>query len=119
MAETNKEILKKGNAAIAEGNNEGFLELCTDDTVWTFVGDKILKGKEAVRKWMKETYIEPPIFNVDQLVAEGDFLTATGEITMKDMNGKAVQYWYCDIWRFRGDKLAELKAFVIEKRSKD
>jgi hypothetical protein len=24
---------------------------------WTFVGDKTLKGKEAVRQWMATTYI--------------------------------------------------------------
>lgn len=52
MSEKNKAILEKGNAAIAEGNNKGFLSLCADDTEWMFVGDKTLKGKEAVRQWM-------------------------------------------------------------------
>ena len=32
MSEKNKAILEKGNAAIAEGNNKGFLSLCADDT---------------------------------------------------------------------------------------
>ena len=100
--------------AIAEGNHEGFLALCTDDTEWTFVGDRILKGKEAVRQWMAETYVEPPNFEVAHLIAEGDFLTALGDITMKDKDGSAIQYSYCDVWHFRGDKLAALKAFVIK-----
>ena len=39
MSEKNKAILEKGNAAIAEGNNEGLLSFCADDTEWTFVGD--------------------------------------------------------------------------------
>jgi hypothetical protein len=43
------------------------LSFCTDDTEWTFVGDKTLKGKEAVRQWMATTYIEPPksLFNMN------------------------------------------------------
>ena len=50
MPEKNKAILLEANAAIAEGNNEGFLSFCDDDTQWTFVGDKTLNGKEAVRR---------------------------------------------------------------------
>ena len=113
MSEKNKAILEKGNAAIAEGDNEGFLSLCADDTEWTFVGDKTLKGKEAVRRWMAAAYVEPPKFNVADLIAEGDFVTAVGDITMKDEGGKAARYSYCDVWRFRGGKIVELRAFVI------
>jgi uncharacterized protein len=114
MSEQNKAILAKGNAAISEGNNEGFLSCCTDDTEWTFVGDKTLKGKEAVRQYMVATYIEPPKFTVTNLIAEGDFVTALGDITLKDEDGKATHYSYCDIWRFHGDKIIELTAFVIK-----
>jgi len=50
MSEKNKAILEEANAAIAEGNYEGFLSFCTDDTKWTFVGDKTLNGKGLCRK---------------------------------------------------------------------
>ena len=119
MSDKNKAILEEANAAITVGNNEGFLSFCADDTEWTFVGDKILKGKEAVRQWMTATYIEPPKFTVAQLIAEGDFVTALGDITMKDENGKAAQYSYCDIWRFRDGKMVELRAYVIKIRDQD
>jgi ketosteroid isomerase-like protein len=42
MSAKNKAILAKANAAVAEGNNEGFLSFCAEDTEWTFVGDKTL-----------------------------------------------------------------------------
>jgi ketosteroid isomerase-like protein len=119
MSDKNKAILEEANAAIAQGNYEGFLSFCADDTEWTFVGDKTLKGKEAVRQWMAMTYIEPPKFRVANLIAEGDFVTALGDITMKDEDGKAAHYSYCDIWRFRGDKMVELRAFVIPAEVKD
>jgi uncharacterized protein len=119
MSEKNKAILLEGNAAIAEGNNEEFLRFCAEDTEWTFVGDRTLKGKEAVRRYMTEHYVEPPKFTVEHLIAEGDFLTAVGEITLKDEDGKAIHYSYCDVWRFRGDKIAELRGFVIKTEVRD
>ncbi|WP_404788337.1 SDR family NAD(P)-dependent oxidoreductase [Altericista sp. CCNU0014] len=114
MSDRNKTILLEANAAIAEGKNERFLSFCADDMEWTFVGEKTLKGKEAVRQWMATAYVEPPKFMVTNLIAEGDFITALGDITMKDEDGKAAHYSYCDVWRFRSGKIAELKAFVIK-----
>jgi uncharacterized protein len=116
MSAKNKEALLAGNAAIAAKNYEGFLDLCTDDTEWVFIGEQTLKGKEAVRRYMAETYLEPPKVTVDNLIAEGDFLTAVGEITLKDKDGKTTHYAYCDVWLFREGKMAELKAFVVKSQ---
>lgn len=97
MSEINKSILEEADAAITEGNNEGFLSFCSEDTEWTYVGDRTLKGKEAVRQYLAATNIEPPEFTVDNLIAEGDFLTVLGDITLKDEDGKAVHHTYCDV----------------------
>ncbi len=110
---SNKEVLQKANEAVTAGDNEGFLTFCTDDTKWIFVGDKTLNGKQAVREYMQTAYIEPPQFNVEHLIAEGDFVTAVGKISMKNDNGKLIDYSYCDVWRFKNGKMAELHAFVI------
>lgn len=115
MVAQHKSILLKGNAAISAGDHEGFLALCTEDTLWEFVGDRTLKGKDAVRAYMAETYLEPPKFNVSELIAEGNFVTAIGEIELKDKDGHWTSYWYCDVWRFEGNQMAELRGFVIEK----
>jgi ketosteroid isomerase-like protein len=114
MNTNNKAILEQANEAVTKGDNELFLSFCTDDTKWTFVGDQTLEGKEAVRKYIAAAYLEPPQFSVENLIAEGDFVTAVGKITMKDETGKMLDYNYCDVWRLRDGKLAELKAFVIE-----
>lgn len=116
MSEKNKAILEKGNAAVGEGDYEGFLSLCADDTQWTFVGDKTLQGKEAVRRWFATEYgAGPPENTVAHLIAEGDFVTAVGEVAVKDKDGKMTHYSYCDVWRFHEGKMVELKAFVVEK----
>lgn len=114
MSETHKRVLENANAAIAAGNYEEFLTFCTEDTEWTFVGDRTVSGKEAVRQWMATTYREPPRFKVDRMIAEGDFVAALGEITLKDNERKTARHAYCDVWRFRGGRMAELRAFVIE-----
>ena len=119
MAAANKAILEKGNAAIDAGNNEGFLALCAEDTVWTFVGDKTLSGKEAVRQWMATEYVEPPKNMVAHLIAEGDFVTALGEIETKDKDGKTIHSSYCDVWRFCNGVIVELRAFVIKTEAKE
>jgi ketosteroid isomerase-like protein len=110
----NKEILEKANAAITQGDHEGFLSFCTDDTEWTFVGDKTLQGKQAVREYMATAYQEPPKFMVENLIAEGEYVTAIGTISMKNENRIMIDYTYCDVWKFRNGKMAGLKAFVIE-----
>ncbi len=118
MNTDNKAILLQANACVTNGDNEGFLAFCADDVVWNFVGDQVLNGKDAVRAYINDAYIEPPKFDVEELIAEGDFVTAIGSISMKDANGKMTDYSYCDVWQFRDGKMAALKAFVIEVGAK-
>lgn len=114
MSEANKQILEKANAAILKRDFEGFLSLCTEDTTWTFEGDRTIEGKEAVREWMRATYVEPPDFNVHRMIADDEYVVALGDIVLKDEEGKAVRHSYSDVWRFRDGKMAELHAFVVK-----
>jgi len=102
-------------AAIEKGDYEGFLAFCADDTKWTFLGDETLDGKNAVRQWMAMTYRDPPKFTVSQLLADGDFVVALGDIETTAEDGEKVCSSYCDVWRIRDGKLVELKAFVVAK----
>jgi uncharacterized protein len=113
MSASNKTLLEKANAAILKGDYEGFLSYCSEDTEWTFVGEQVLTGKDAVRRYMAKEYTEPPRFHVSNLIEDGDFLVAIGEITVKQ-SGKDVLCKYCDVWRVRDGKLAALEAFVIK-----
>jgi uncharacterized protein len=113
MSDENKTILTRANAEVAKGNNEGFLSYCTEDVVWEFVGEQTLKGKAAVRRYMSETYIAPPRFVISSLIADGDMVAALGDIILKDNDGRDVEHAFCDVWRVRGGKLAELRAFVV------
>lgn len=107
----------KANDAVSKGDYEGFLEYCTEDTKWIFIGDQILNGKKEVRKWMLTEYIVSPKFDVKNLIAENDYVTALGQITLINEKGVSVQFCYCDVWKFRDGKMAELRAFVIEPKN--
>ena len=115
MSDANKQVLQQANEAIAQGDYEGFLRFCTDDTVWTFEGEQTLQGKAAVRQWMATAYALPPVFELHRMIAEGDFVAALGEITLTDGQGRAVRHAYCDVWRFRGGLMSALQAFVVKK----
>lgn len=112
----NTTILNKANEFVSNGDYESFLAYCTPDTKWVFVGERTLDGKEEVRAYMKEFYLEPPVFDVEKAIEEGDFVTVTGNIRLKNKTGKYEHFIYCDIWRFEDGKIAELKAFVIERK---
>ena len=118
MSAKNKEIVEEVNTSFGEGSVEGFLSHCADDVAWTMVGNKTTKGKNAIGEWMASMDTEPPKFTVDNIIADGDFVTAYGDMIMKEKDGKTVPYAYCDIYRFRDGKIAELNSFVIKTEAK-
>jgi uncharacterized protein len=114
MAANRKEIVQRINEAFAENNLEKVLSFCTDDVAWTMVGDSAVRGKDPIRKWMASMNPQPPQLTIHQTVAEGDFVIARGDMMMQEKkDGPSIPYTFCDIYRFAGDKVAELTAFVI------
>ena len=114
MQLTNHEILEKANQAFSKGNYEEFLSYCTEDTKWTYVGDRTLEGKDKVREYLATAY-EESTFRIETSIEDGEYLVAIGWIKMKDREGKFMSYSVCDVWKFRDGKMSELTAFVIRK----
>ena len=113
MSAKNRAIVDKANKAFARNDVEGLLALCSDDFSWTMVGSEPAVGKAAVREWMAKAPPEMPKFTIDTVIADGDFVTCVGDMTMPE-KGNDVPYAYCDVWRLEGGKIVELKAFVIK-----
>jgi len=113
MSANNRAIIDKANEAFARNDVEGLLALCSDDFSWTMVGSEPAVGKAAVREWMAKAPPEMPRFTIDTVIADGDFVTCVGDMTMPE-KGNDVPYAYCDVWRLEGGKIVELKAFVIK-----
>lgn len=118
MSQKNKEIVEKINKAFTEGNTEGFLEHCANDVVWNMEGEKKTTGVAEIREWMSQMDgMEPPKFTVDKLIAEGDSVVCYGTMSMKGEDGKPGNYSYCDAYTFKGDKISELRSFVVKHKT--
>jgi ketosteroid isomerase-like protein len=114
MPANRKETVQRINEGFAENDLEKVLSFCTEGITWTMVGDTTVKGKDPIRKWMASMNPQPPRLNIRQTVAEGDVVIARGDMVMQQRrNGPEIPYSFCDIYRFDGDKVAELTAFVI------
>ena len=120
MPDKNKEIVEKLNTAVRANNLEEFLSFFTDDVQWTKVGDKSAEGKEALRKLIEDLGDAPPpsttTFNA--MIADGNSVAAYGSLTIEVQPGKTITQTFCDVYRFQGDKIAELIAFVITPETK-
>lgn len=120
MSEENKAIVQKMNDAAAAGDTAGFVSYCAEDIRWTVFGEKTVTGRTAITEWMNSTECpEPPQFTVDDMVAEGDMVVCTGDMTMKDNDGNVQPFAYCDIYRFNNGEVAELRTFIINTASSD
>jgi ketosteroid isomerase-like protein len=114
MPANRKEIVQRINEGFAENNLEKILSFFADDVSWTMVGDTTVKGKDSIRKWMASMDPQPPQFTIQQTIAEGDCVVTRGDMLMQEKkNGPSLPYTFCDIYRFSGDKVAELSSFVI------
>ena len=119
MSARNTAIVDEVNAAFAANKFDGFLAHCTNDVVWTMVGDRTVSGVDAIRNWLSSMAGgEAPKFTVDHVSGDGDTVTAYGDMTMKGQDGSAEPYAYCDVYRFRGDKIAELRSYVVSTKPK-
>lgn len=117
MSKNRKEIVEKINDAFTAGDTEGFLSHCSDDLMWTMVGDRTVKGKDAVRKFMAEMEgFEPPKFTVDSLMELGNTVVCYGDMSMKGEDGNVGKYSYCDIYDFTGDEVTGLRSFVVKHK---
>src|SRR6266481_5224350 len=116
MSDKNKQIVEEINAAFATGDAETFLSHCSEDVSWTMVGEKANKGKSEIREWMasmKDT--EPPKFTFDRLIADDNAVVCSGDMLMKNKEGVAEEYAFCDIYEFSGDKIVDLQSFVVKE----
>ncbi len=100
---------------LAEGKSEEFLLLCAEDVEWTLLAEtpSTMKGRAAIGEFMASSQgSEPPKFTVDKVIAEGEFVVANGDMTMKSKEGETVPYAYCDMYTFTEGKIAKLRTFV-------
>ena len=117
MSARNKEIIEKVNSAFEANQPEVFLDYCSDDIKWEMAGDDVRTGKDSIREFMASMGdMEPPKINVTAIISEGDSAACYGDMTMIE-KGAENSYSYCDVYRFSGEKISELRSFVVKHKS--
>ena len=112
----NKETIKRIYAALEHGDRSVFGASVHPDYVWRFPGhcswSKRFSGQEEVRSRLLK-----PLFalfateykaKVINLVAEGDTVVAEVRGDVQTKAGKRYNNEYCFLFKFRGDKIAEI-----------
>ncbi len=114
-----KQIVEAINKAFETNDIEGVLAHCTDDFTFAMVGHKAARGKEEARAFMSGMGdSEPPQFTADRIIVAEDAAVCYGDMKMKEEGGQA-DYSYCDVYTFQGDKVSELRAFVVRHQNAD
>lgn len=116
MSAKHKEIIQKVNDGFEKNDAETFLGFCTEDVQWQMAGDQPKKGKASIREWISSMAdMGPPKINTTAIISEGDSAACYGDMTMKE-KGEENFYSFCDIYRFSGDKIVELRSFAVKEK---
>lgn len=116
MSAKHKEIIEKSNAGFEKNDAEVFLSFCSDNVEWTMAGDEPKHGKDSIREWIKSMAdVGPPKINTTAIISEGNNAAAYGDMTMLE-KGETTFYTFCDIYRFDGDKIVELRSFAVKDK---
>lgn len=115
MSKQNKAAVEKLNATIQQNDLETFLAFYTDDVRWIRVGEKTATGKEELRGLIESLGDAPPPSNVtfDAMIAEGDHVMAVGHLIGEGDDGETAPRAFCDVYRFREEKIAEHTSFLV------
>lgn len=117
MSTRNKEIIEEVNRSFEEKRPEAFLDHCADNIEWSLAGETAKKGKTAIREFMASMgECEAPTIGVTKIISDGDSAACYGDMTMLE-NEVETTYSYCDIYRFEGEKIAELRTFIVKHQS--
>jgi uncharacterized protein len=113
MKTENNQLLIKISEEFAKGNLEFAGVYLANDVRWNILGENTIIGKEEVLEVSKMLQLESfPIITIKNIVADGDFVVieSTGKATTK--NGKPYNQSYCDIFKFKEEKLTEITTYL-------
>lgn len=113
-AATKEAIIRKVNRALENNRIEEFLSYCTNDICWNMVGSACTHSKEAIRQMMNSMTSDCPKIIVDTIFSEDEKTACTGAFTLIKKEGGEQHYQFCDIYKFAGEKIETLDAYVVE-----
>lgn len=97
-------------------DEQGLLNIVTDDFQWNMVGDITVKGKDQLKQMFAGAGdIKMLSASRDHLVVEGNTGVCDGLVQMQE-NGNITEQFYCDIYELEGEKLKKMTTYMVKKK---
>ena len=110
---SNKQICEE----FSKGNFEFSYMFLAEDILWNIVGDKVLKGKDSVIDFCKNTaeYFKQvdTKFSTNNIIADDDCVAINGTAIFTNSDNKSTHVSSCDVYRFKNGLLTEITSYCI------
>lgn len=104
-----EEFIRKFNEAFSKNDLDFILGHMSDDIVWNFIGEKNLKGKEAVKDFMEPMKnIETIAMELEQIIIQDLTAAANGRMKIKEPSGEIKSFGFADFYEFSKQKATEI-----------
>lgn len=115
-----KKLVANVMAALAEGNDQPFLEAMNDDIKWTWMGSgdlsRTFAGKASVLNELWKSVkadIAPPFrVRATRILADGEYVVVEGLGNNSTPTGREYNNRYCWVMRINAGKIVELKEYM-------
>lgn len=114
---TNKEIIAQVIEAFDNSDGATITRHMTDDVEWHMLGDQVYSGIETVKKFFNDHQdVKVTSSLKNHLIADGDTIAVSGEITCTESNGNLCNMYYCDIYEMENFKIKKLISYTVGKK---
>ncbi len=114
MSATRFELIRAGIAAMTEGDYDRAADMFAVDAEVQRVDQfGIVRGREAIRRWLAPDAIEPVQAAVTALEESGDHVLATCDLRIRGTSsGVEVVNTFYMVFTFRGTQVSRLKVYL-------
>ncbi|MGX5915011.1 nuclear transport factor 2 family protein [Aliidiomarina sp. Khilg15.8] len=115
-----KDFLTKFNQAWVDHDVETVVNGVTDDIHFRMaMDDKGIQGKQAFKAWLSE--MANPEYKIslttERLFVSGDDAVLSGVMDMTEPDGTKRKFAFCDLYKMRDGKVAELQAYFMSDKA--
>lgn len=114
---SNKEIVRRVNAAFNADDTEAILSYVADDVRWVVAGFSVAEGKEAFRKEIhNEGFEGVPIITILNEIAEGNYVAVEGKVLATLKGGQQLPLLFHNSYRLENGKIREMHSYVVPEK---
>lgn len=121
MESIKKKAVRQYIDAVGRGDAEGIKAVVTEDYTHEFLGSTVLRGKRSLADILGQldafmaALARPGVFTFQEMVEEGDIVSAMFSGECELANGKRFDGDYAIFCHFRGEKILTLRELIDTK----